>query len=67
VLETAATRLSASHCQDEEKHEPVGDIDVAVAEGLKVLDLKRPIREADILTPHLHGIYAKIHVSRTSE
>src|SRR5215472_1634471 len=32
----------------EEKHEPVSDIDTAVADSLKVLDLKRPIREADI-------------------
>jgi hypothetical protein len=29
----------------EEKHEPVSDIDTAVADSLKVLDLKRPIRE----------------------
>ena len=33
----------------EEKHEPVSDIDTAVVDSLKVLDLKRPIREADIL------------------
>jgi hypothetical protein len=26
----------------------VSDIDIAVADSLKVLDLKRPIREADI-------------------
>ena|SRR6516164_8878291 len=32
----------------EEKREPVSDIDTAVADSLKVLDLKRPIREADI-------------------
>ena len=32
----------------EEKHEPVSDIDTAVADSLKVLDLKRPIREVDI-------------------
>ena len=32
----------------EEKREPVGDIDTAVVDSLKVLDLKRPIREADI-------------------
>jgi len=33
----------------EEKHEPVRDIDtVAVVNGLKVLDPKRPIREADV-------------------
>ena len=35
----------------EEKHEPVSDIDTAAAEGLKVLDPKRPIREADIGLP----------------
>ena len=32
----------------EEKYEPVSDIDIAVAISLKVLDLKRPTREADI-------------------
>ena len=32
----------------EEKHEPVSDIDIAVVDSLKVLDLKRPNREADI-------------------
>src|SRR5438876_3708632 len=38
-----------SRCGDsEEKHEPVSDIDTAAAEGLKVLDPKRPIREADM-------------------
>ena len=31
----------------EEKHEPVSDIDTAAADSLKVLDPKRPIREAD--------------------
>jgi hypothetical protein len=35
-------------CRTEEKHEPVSDIDTAAADSLKVLDLKRPIREADI-------------------
>jgi hypothetical protein len=30
----------------EEKREPVSDIDIAVADSLKVLDLKWPIREA---------------------
>ena len=34
----------------EEKREPVSDIDTAVVDSLKVLDLKRPIREADILS-----------------
>jgi hypothetical protein len=37
-------------CADsEEKHEPVSDIDTAVVDGLKALDPKRPIREADIV------------------
>ena len=32
----------------EEKREPESDIDTAVVDSLKVLDPKRPIREADI-------------------
>ena len=32
----------------EEKREPVGHIDTAVMDSLKVLDPNRPIREADI-------------------
>ena len=32
----------------EEKREPVSDIDIAVAGSLKVLDLKWPIREAEV-------------------
>jgi hypothetical protein len=32
----------------EEKREPVSDIDTAVVDSLKVLDPRRPIREADI-------------------
>jgi hypothetical protein len=32
----------------EEKREPASDIDSAVVDSLKVLDPKRPIREADI-------------------
>jgi hypothetical protein len=35
-------------CRSEEKREPVSDIDTAAADGLKVLDPKRPIREADM-------------------
>jgi predicted transcriptional regulator len=30
----------------EEKHEPVSDIDTAVVDSLKALDLEQPIREA---------------------
>jgi hypothetical protein len=33
----------------EEKREPVGDIDTAAMDSLKVLDPERPIREADIV------------------
>ena len=32
----------------EEKRESVGDIDIAVVGSLKVLDPRRPIREADM-------------------
>ena len=32
----------------EEKREPVSDIDTAVVDSLKVLDPKRPIREAEV-------------------
>jgi hypothetical protein len=38
----------------EEKHEPASDIDTAVADSLKALDLKRPIREADIFRGRRH-------------
>ena len=36
------------------KREPVGDIDIAVVDSLKVLDPRRPIREADISCGGLH-------------
>jgi hypothetical protein len=32
----------------EEKHEPVSDINTVAADGLKTLDPKRPIREAEV-------------------
>ena len=35
----------------EEKREPVSDIGTAAADSLKVLDPKRPIREADMVKP----------------
>jgi hypothetical protein len=38
----------AFNADSEEKHEPVSDIDTAAADSLKVVDPKRPIREADI-------------------
>src|SRR5262245_40746791 len=49
VLESHDGR--APGADSEEKREPVSDIDIAVADSLKLLDLKRPIREADIATP----------------
>jgi hypothetical protein len=38
----------------EEKHEPVSDIDTAVVDSLKALDLERPIREADVGLEYEH-------------
>ena len=46
VLESHDGR--APGADSEEKREPVSDIDIAVADSLKVLDLKWPIREADV-------------------
>jgi len=41
--------IQGSWADSEEKREPVSDIDTAVVvDSLKVLDSKRPIREADI-------------------
>jgi hypothetical protein len=45
---TTKTPYKGPGADSEEKREPVSDIDIAVADSLKVLDLKRPIREADI-------------------
>ena len=39
----------APGADSEEKHEPVRNIDTVVVDSLKALDLKRPIREADIV------------------
>ena len=52
----------------EEKREPVSDIYTAVVESLKVLDLKRPIREADIANRYIFAglnLMAAIRVIRT--
>jgi len=49
VLESHDGR--ALGADSEEKHEPVSDIDTAAADSLKVLDPKRPIREADMARP----------------
>jgi hypothetical protein len=35
-------------CRYRREHAPTSDIDTAAADSLKVLDPKRPIREADI-------------------
>ena len=43
--------------ESEEKREPVSDIDTAVADSLKVLDLKWPIREADIRADVSQGLH----------
>ena len=44
----------------EEKREPVSDIDVAVADSLRVHDLKRPIREADMPIQGLIDVRKKL-------
>jgi hypothetical protein len=41
-------RWNGLGADSEEKREPVSDIDTVVVDSLKVLDPKRPIREADI-------------------
>ena len=48
---TKKTPYKGLGADSEEKHEPVSDIDTAAADSLKVLDPKRPIREADIDAP----------------
>ena len=45
--------------KSQEKHEPVSDIDTAVVDSLKALDLERPIREAALMhrsKQHLYSI-----------
>ena len=43
-------------CADsEEKHEPASDIDTVMADGLKALDPRRPIREADVKELRAHS------------
>jgi hypothetical protein len=48
-------------CRSEEKREPVSDIDIAVADSLKVLDLKRPIREATELAALQYVAMGRVH------
>ena len=49
MLYEAAQTLLTRSTRWSWKREPVSDIDIAVADSLKVLDLKRPIREATYL------------------
>ena len=52
---TKKTPYKGPGADSEEKREPVSDIEIAVADSLKVLDLKWPIREADMPTAnHVH-------------
>ena len=51
----------------EEKHEPVSDIDTAAADSLKVLDPKRPIREADIASAFMSTRLSQARDERGSE
>jgi len=48
---TTKTPYKGPGADSGEKHEPASDIDTAVVDSLKALDLKRPIREADMLCP----------------
>jgi hypothetical protein len=50
-------------CADsEEKREPAGDFDTVVVDGLKVLDPKRPIREADMFSVEIDFCFVPIAV-----
>ena len=51
--------LEGPGADSEEKHEPVSDIDTAPMEGLKALDPKRPIREADMCSVEMSPKAAK--------
>jgi len=46
IVQDGGHARHAPGADSEEKREPVSDIDIAVADSLKVFDLKRPIREA---------------------
>jgi hypothetical protein len=48
---TKKTPYKGPGADSEEKHEPASDIDTVIADGLKALDPRRPIREADIGFP----------------
>jgi len=45
---TTKTPYKGLGADSEEKHVPVSDIETVVVDSLKALDLKRPIREADV-------------------
>ena len=50
----------------EEKQEPASDINTALADSLKVLDLKGPIREADVIESPEVAISTRTRVCTTS-
>jgi hypothetical protein len=51
----------------EEKHEPVSDIDTAVVDSLKALDLERPIREAVVKCSPARWLMGLRSITRRSE
>src|SRR5215510_3335570 len=52
-----STSKPISSGRSRRSYEPVSDTDIAVADSLKVLDLKRPIREADVEAAALNFCY----------
>jgi len=48
-----------------EKREPASDIDAAVVDSLKALDLNGPIREADIAGEGVRGIARRFGVDQS--
>ncbi len=54
AMQIARRRGKGLGADSEEKREPVGDIDIAVLDSLKVLDPRRPIREGDMAATFCH-------------
>ena len=50
---TKKTPYKGPGADSEEKHEPASDIVTVMADSLKALDPRRPIREADIDQPRI--------------
>ena len=65
MLYEAAQTLLTRSTRWSWKREPVSDIDIAVADSLKVLDLKRPIREADLSAEGSPCFYALASLARS--